>query len=87
MLTLKNIFALTRTKPDGKQGLGFGVVILVMTITIIGGLYVINVIKWKPKPEKGIKLETPNSNEVRRGGNPIETPLIPINALDETVET
>jgi len=80
----KDLFSLTRTKPDGRHGLGFGVILLVMLVCIVGGLYVIKVVKWAPKREPGVKIATPSSDNVRRGGNPVEKPFVLINSLDST---
>jgi hypothetical protein len=82
-MTLKELFAVTRTKPDGRTGLGPMVIIMVFAICIGLGLYVTNVFKWKPRPEKGVTLVTPRSDAVRNGGKPIEQPLVYRTALED----
>lgn len=82
-MTFKELISFTRTKPDGRPGLGFGVILLVMVVVIVGGLYVINIVKWAPTPEKGVKIATPNSDAVRSGASPVEQPLIVNNTLPD----
>ena len=82
-MTAKELFSLTRTKPDGRLGLGFGVVLYVLIVCLFVGLYVSGVIKRTPKMETGVKIATPSSDKVRRGGNPVDQPLILNNSLDD----
>jgi hypothetical protein len=86
-MTAKDLFSLTRTKPDGRIGLGFGVVLYVLIVCLFVGLYVSGVIKRTPKMETGVKIATPSSDKVRRGGNPVDQPLILNNSLDEVPVT
>lgn len=84
-MTLKEIFSLTRTNAQGKPALGFGVVLLVMGITIIGGLYMIHVLRLPQRKDPTVKVNTPNSQGTRRGfGSPVEQPLLLKDELPDT---
>lgn len=82
-MTAKELFSLTRTKQDGRLGWGFGVILYVGIGCLLVGLYVSGVIKWTPKRETGIIIATPNSDRVRRGGTPVEKPLILRDSIDD----
>ena len=82
-MTAKEIFSPTRTKQDGRLGLGFGVILYTGIGCLFVGLYVSGVIRWTPKRETGIKIATPNSDRVRRGGTPVEQPLILKDSMDD----
>jgi hypothetical protein len=82
-MTAKEIFSLTRTKQDGRLGWGFGVILYVGIGCLLVGLYVSGVIKRTPKRETGIIIATPNSDRVRRGGTPVEKPLILRDSIDD----
>ena len=82
-MTAKELFSLTRTKQDGRLGLGFGVILYVGIGCLLVGLYVSGVIKRTPKRETGIIIATPNSDRVRRGGTPVEKPLILRDSIDD----
>lgn len=83
-MDIKDLFKFTRTKPDGKHGLGFGVILLVMGVTVIFLLYTAKVVKWAPKRETGVKIATPSSERVRKGGNPVAKPFVLPNSLAES---
>jgi hypothetical protein len=82
-MTAKELFSLTRTKQDGRLGWGFGVILYVGIGCLLVGLYVSGVIKRTPKRETGIIIATPNSDRVRRGGTPVEKPLILRDSIDD----
>ncbi len=82
-MDIKDLFKFTRTKPDGKHGLGFGLILLVMGVTVIFLLYTAKVVKWAPKRETGVKIATPSSEKVRKGGNPVAKPFVLPNSLAE----
>jgi hypothetical protein len=82
-MTAKELFSLTRTKQDGRLGWGFGVILYVGIGCLFVGLYVSGVIKRTPKRETGIIIATPNSDRVRRGGTPVEKPLILRDSIDD----
>jgi hypothetical protein len=82
-MTAKEIFSPTRTKQDGRLGLGFGVILYTGIGCLLVGLYVSGVIRWTPKRETGIKIATPNSDRVRRGGTPVEQALILKDSMDD----
>jgi hypothetical protein len=82
---VNSIFSLTRTNPQGKPALGFGVILIVMGVMILGGLYVIHVIRLPQKKDPTVRVVTPSSQSTRRGaGSPIEQPLLVKNQLPET---
>lgn len=84
-MNLKQIFSLTRTTPQGKPALGFGVVLLVMGIMIGGGLYAIKVLRLPEKKDRTVKFSAPNSQSTRRGlGSPVEQPLLLKDELPDT---
>ena len=74
-MDIKDLFKFTRTKPDGKHGLGFGVILLVMGVTVIFLLYTAKVVKWAPKRETGVKIATPSSERARKAGTQWPSPL------------
>jgi hypothetical protein len=84
-MKFKEIFSLTRMTPQGKPALGFGVVLLVMCITIGGGLYAIRVLRLPERKDPSVKVSTPNSQSTRRGlGSPVEQPLLLKDELPDT---
>jgi len=84
-MKFKEIFSLTRTTPQGKPALGFGVVLLVMGIMIGGGLYAIKVLRLPERKDSSVKFSTPNSQSTRRGlGSPVEQPLLLKDELPDT---
>lgn len=84
-MKFKEIFSLTRMTPQGKPALGFGVVLLVMSVMIGGGLYAIKVLRLPERKDPSVKFNTPNSQSTRRGlGSPVEQPLLLKNELPDT---
>lgn len=84
-MKFKEIVSLTRMTPQGKPALGFGVVLLVMCITIGGGLYAIRVLRLPERKDPSVKVSTPNSQSTRRGlGSPVEQPLLLKDELPDT---
>ncbi len=84
-MTLKELFALTRRNAQGRPALGFGVVLLVMGIMIVGGLYAMKVLRLPEKRDPSVKFSTPNSQSTRRGlGSPVEQPLLLKDELPDT---
>ncbi len=84
-MKLKELFSLTRTNAQGKPALGFGVVLLVMGMMIVGGLYAIKVLRLPEKRDPSVKFSTPSSQNTRRGlGSPVEQPLLLKDELPDT---
>ena len=82
---MNSTFSLTRTTPEGRHALGFGVILIVMGVMILGGLYVLQVIRLPQKKDPTVKVVTPSSQSTRRGaGSPIEQPLLLKDQLPET---
>jgi cytoskeletal protein RodZ len=82
---VNSTFSLTRTTPEGRHALGFGVILIVMGVMILGGLYVLQVIRLPQKKDPTVKVVTPSSQSTRRGaGSPIEQPLLLKDQLPET---
>jgi hypothetical protein len=86
-MTIKDIFSFTRVKPDGKPGVGFGVVLFVVIATMVGGLYVLHIMKFAPKKEKGIVIATPISDKVHSGGDPVEQAIVLNNSVGDDTKT
>jgi len=82
---VNSIFSLTRTNAQGKPALGFGVILIAMGAVILGGLYVLHVIRLPQKKDPTVKVVTPSSQSTRRGaGSPVEQPLLLKDELPET---
>lgn len=82
---MNGIFSLTRTNPQGKPAVGFGVILIVTGLIIFGGLYVLQVIRLPQRKDPTVKVTTPNSQNTRRGvGSPVEQPLRLRDQLPET---
>lgn len=84
-MSFKDIFALVRTNSQGKPSLGFGVILVVTGVTLIGGLYLIHVLRLPQKKDPAVRINTPSSQATRRGaGSPVEQPLILRDELPDT---
>jgi hypothetical protein len=82
---VNGIFSLTRTNPQGKPAVGFGVILIVTGLIIFGGLYVLQVIRLPQRKDPTVKVTTPNSQNTRRGvGSPVEQTLRLRDQLPET---
>jgi len=82
---VNSIFSLTRTNAQGKPALGFGVILLVMGVMILGGLYVLHVIRLPQRKDPTVRVVTPSSQSTRQGaGSPVEQPLLLKDQLPET---
>ena len=82
---MNSFLSFTRTTPQGRKGLGFGVILIVTGGVILGGLYAMHVIRLPQRKDPTVKVNTPSSQSTRRGaGSPSEQPLLLKNQLPET---
>ena len=71
---MNSIFSLTRTNAQGKPALGFGVILIVMGVMILGGLYVLHVIRLPQRKDPTVRVVTPTVKApARAGGLPLSS--------------
>lgn len=75
------IFALTRVKPDGRPGLGMGMVLLVFLGCVGCGLYITKILRTKPAQETDVLRKTPQQDKMRTGAKPDPVPYEPLYAV------